>query len=62
MLNWVRFKVPTATIMKMAVSWDVEPCSLVDIVIRVMMEAVNSSKTSVNMYQTTRCYNPEESS
>jgi hypothetical protein len=26
-----------------------------------MMEAARSSETSVNFYQTTRCYNPEDS-
>jgi hypothetical protein len=40
--------------MKMAVSWVVAPCS-------VMMEAASPSETSVNFYQTTRHYNPEDS-
>jgi hypothetical protein len=30
-------------------------------IITLMMEAVSSSKTSVNIYQTTRCYIPEDS-
>jgi hypothetical protein len=48
----------------MAVFWVVVPCSLVEIseVLAVlMMEAVNTSETSVNCYQITRCYNPEDS-
>jgi hypothetical protein len=43
----------------MAVFWDVAACSRVDIA--VMMEAVSTSETSVNIYQTSRCYNPEDS-
>jgi hypothetical protein len=30
-------------------------------IIRVMMEAASTSETSVNFYQTTRRYNPEDS-
>jgi hypothetical protein len=44
----------------MAVFCVVAPCSLVEI-IRAKMEAVRSSETSVNFYQTTRRYNPEDS-
>jgi hypothetical protein len=42
--------------MKMAVFWVVAPCSLVQ-----MIEAVRTSETLVNFYQTTRRYNPEDS-
>jgi hypothetical protein len=41
--------------MKMAVFWDVAPG------IALMMEAVNTSETSVNFYQTTRRNIPEDS-
>jgi hypothetical protein len=45
----------TSTVhLKMAVFWVVAPCSL-------MMEAANTSETSVNFHQTTRRYNPEDS-
>jgi hypothetical protein len=40
--------------MKMAVFWVLAPCS-------VMAEAASTSETSVNLYQTTRRNNPEES-
>jgi hypothetical protein len=45
--------------MKIAVFWVVAPCSLV--IIALMMEAARISETLVNFYQTTRCYNPEDS-
>jgi hypothetical protein len=51
----------------MAVFWVVAPCSLVEEVyqslplIILMMEAARSSETLVNFYQTTWCYNPEDS-
>jgi hypothetical protein len=43
--------------MKIVVFWVVAPCSL----IALMMEAARTSETLVNVYQTTRCYNPEDS-
>jgi hypothetical protein len=45
--------------MKMAIFWDVALYSLEDIVL--MMETVNSSVTSVSIYQTTRRSIPEDS-
>jgi hypothetical protein len=45
--------------MKMAVCWVVVPRSLVEI--DLMMEATSTSETSVNFYETTRRYNPEDS-
>jgi hypothetical protein len=39
--------------------WDVAPCSLV--IAALMMEAVSTSETSVNIYQTTRCNIQEDS-
>jgi hypothetical protein len=61
----VRFQVLKAA---MAVFWVVTPCSLVDVsevlvasIIVQMMEAAGTSETSVNYYQTTRCYNREDS-
>jgi hypothetical protein len=49
--------------MKMTVFWDVSPCSLVQIdrLIALMMEAVSTSETSINLYWTTRRNIPEES-
>jgi hypothetical protein len=60
--------------MKMAAFCIVAPCSLVDVsrrfrgacclryqVIALMMEAAGTSETSVNFYQTTQRYNPEDS-
>jgi hypothetical protein len=58
----------------MAVFWVVAPCSLVDFtsvsevlaasVIRAfmtfLMPGIRASETSVNLYQTERCYNPED--
>jgi hypothetical protein len=43
---------------KMAVFWVVAPCSLVEVARKV--EAVRSSETAVNVYQTTRRCNPED--
>jgi hypothetical protein len=48
----------------MAVFWVVVPYSLIEVYrrfIALMMEAVSTSETSVNFYQTTRRYNPEDS-
>jgi hypothetical protein len=59
-----------AVIMKMAVFWVVALCSLVEVYQRsrgpfclyaLMMEAERTSGTLVNFYQTTQCYNPEDS-
>jgi hypothetical protein len=59
--------------LKMAVFWVVAPCSLVELYrrfkgacclhhqIALIMEAARTSETSVNFYQTTRRYNPENS-
>jgi hypothetical protein len=44
----------------MAVFWVVALCSLVE-VIALMMKAASTSETSVNSYQTTRRYSPEDS-
>jgi hypothetical protein len=55
----VRFQVLTAAIMKMA-AWVVAPCSLVETLITLMMEAANTSEMSVNFYQTTRRNIPED--
>jgi hypothetical protein len=56
--------------MKMAVFWDVSPCSLAniddasevrtDFITRMMMEAVSISETSASIYQTTRLNLPED--
>jgi hypothetical protein len=49
--------------MKMAVLWVVAQCirHLAVRIIALMMEAVETSETLVNSYQTTRRYNPEDS-
>jgi hypothetical protein len=57
---WTCRRLPT----KMAVFWVVAPCSLVEIyiaIIALVMKAARTSETLVNFYQTTRCYNPEDS-
>jgi hypothetical protein len=43
------------TKLKIAVFWVVAP------MIALMMEAARTSETLVTFYQTTRCYNPEDS-
>jgi hypothetical protein len=68
----VRFEVLTEVSIKMAVFWVVAPCSLVEVhrsfrgaccllyqAITLMMEAANTSETSLNFYQTTLRNNPE---
>jgi hypothetical protein len=35
--------------------------SIIRAIIALMMEAANTSETSVNVYQTTQCNNPEDS-
>jgi hypothetical protein len=55
----------------MAILWDVALCSLVEVtdvsvifsssIIVLMMAAASISETSVNFYQTTQRYNPEDS-
>jgi hypothetical protein len=46
--------------MKMVVLWVVAPCSLVEVLITLMMEAASTSETSLIFYQTTRCNNSED--
>jgi hypothetical protein len=46
-----------AITMKMAVFWVVAPCGL----IALMKEAVQTSETLVNSYESTRNYNPKDS-
>jgi hypothetical protein len=46
--------------MKMDVFWVVVPCSLVSEVLAASIIII-TSETSVNFYQTTRRYNPEDS-
>jgi hypothetical protein len=66
----VGFEVLTAASTKMPVFWVIALCSLVEIyrlfrgtccVIALMMESASISETSVNFYQTTRRYNPDDS-
>jgi hypothetical protein len=65
----VRFQVITAASMKFRVFWDVAPCSHAEVygrfrgaycIIRVMMELVRTSETSVNFNVTTRRCIPED--
>jgi hypothetical protein len=49
----VRLQILTAACMKMRVFWDIYPCcSHVVSIFVLMKEAVNTSETSVNFYQT----------
>jgi hypothetical protein len=65
----LRSEILTAASLKNAVFWVVSPCSLVEIdvsvpasiIIALMMEAASTSETSVNVYQTTRRDNPQDS-
>jgi hypothetical protein len=69
----VGLEVLAAVSTKMAVIWVVAPCSLVEVYQRfrgpcclhhqgaLMMQAAKTSETLVNFYQTSRCYNPEDS-
>jgi hypothetical protein len=58
----VGFQVLTAASMKRAVFWVVAPCSLVEVQGHaLMLEAARTSESSVDFYQTTRRYNPEDS-
>jgi hypothetical protein len=72
-LRWLRtrttlllwdFRFSRRQVRHMNVFLDVAPCSLVEVcrwVIALMMEAASTSETSVNFYQTTRRYKPEDS-
>jgi hypothetical protein len=57
-MHMMRFQILTATSMKMAVFWDVAPCSLVILTdvseefTVLMMEAVSTSETSVSTDET----------
>jgi hypothetical protein len=59
--------VTASQLLNMAVFWVVASCNLVEFYQRfrgtcyLMMEAASTSETSVNFYQTTRRYNPEDS-
>jgi hypothetical protein len=57
MHHLVGFQVLMMVSMKMAVFWVVVPCRTISL----MTEAASTSETSVNFYQTTRRYNPEDS-
>jgi hypothetical protein len=66
----VRFQVLTAVSMKMAVLWVVAPCSLVEVYLRFRGARCvhqgdrpddEGSNHLSNLYQTTRCNNPEDS-
>jgi hypothetical protein len=56
----MRFQAFTAMRIKLAVFWDVALCSVADIYL-LMMEAVSSPETPLNIYHTTRRNIPEDS-
>jgi hypothetical protein len=63
---YATFQVIIAACMKFRVSWDVLPCSEVDVdqcfkLIALMMEAVRTPETLVNINLTTRQYIPGDS-
>jgi hypothetical protein len=73
-MSIVRFQALAGASMKMAAFWVVVPCSLVKFTdvsevlaasiiraISLIMEAANTSETSADFCQTTRCNNPEDS-
>jgi hypothetical protein len=57
-MTQVCLEVLMAVSMKMAVFWVVAPMRPL---IALMMEVVQTSQTLVNSYQSTQCYNPEDS-
>lgn len=62
----VTSEVMTAMCMNLAVIWDVAPCSAIEVGRRfsevnfMVMDAVRSSQTSANFYQTTWCSSSED--
>jgi hypothetical protein len=57
------FQVLTAASVQMIVVWDVTPCSLLEsdpLFRAVLLEAINTSETRVNLLQTTRRNIPED--
>jgi hypothetical protein len=54
----IKFHVLTAASIMMTALWDIAPCSLVEV--DLMMEAVITSETSVNFYETTRRNIPQD--
>jgi hypothetical protein len=73
-IKFAEFEILTAASVKMAALWAAAPCSLVKFsdvsealaapIIRAFivlkMEAASIFETSLNFYQNTRCYNPED--
>jgi hypothetical protein len=61
----MRFQILMAASMKMTASWDIAPCSLVEVDAHfrgaLVMEAVHTSQTLVYFNETTHCYIPEGS-
>jgi hypothetical protein len=63
MIGECRIRAVNKECINISVFWAVAPCSLVDVYRRfsaLMMEEASSSETSVNFYQTTWRYNPED--